>query len=329
LLLLQIHSLSKRLSSRKDTLLYDAMIEREKEKCKFAKVASILIMTIATHTHTQPPPALLVIPKVESLSPTPGPTKLESSTKGPTNSPVFVAVTQRPTTLRPTTLRPTTLRPTAAPVTIEETTQSPTAAPVAKTLAPGALTVTQSPTQPTLACLLEDVVDKPFFVSVRLGLRDYAWLAENSVFQIVLCNDGQEANDLCRATCNNCGPTAAPVTAPAAATRGPTLPPSPAPVAVATTRAPTNAPISAPTNAPITAPTLSLTVTVELRVDRDLILTRSPASAGALDDDASSQSQALAWLESDSTAETLTEERLVQRWVMATLACCAAVGSIR
>jgi hypothetical protein len=61
-------------------------------------------------------------------------------------------------------------------------------------------------------------------------------------------------------------------------------------------------------------------VTLELRVDRDLILTRSPASAGALDDETSSQAQALAWLESDPTAETLTEERLVQRWVMATLA---------
>jgi hypothetical protein len=53
----------------------------------------------------------------------------------------------------------------------------------------------------------------------------------------------------------------------------------------------------------------------------ELILLRSPASAGALADGTTSQSQALEWLVSDSNAlETLSADRLMQRWVMATLA---------
>jgi hypothetical protein len=250
-------------------------------------------------------------------APTAAPTKLKS-TEGPTNSPAVVETGTASPTKSPGFVV-VTQRPTAAPVTIGET-QSPTAVPVAvtTTLAPGSLTVTQSPAsaQPTPACLLGDVVGQPFFVSVRVGLQDCAWLAVNPVFQIIMCVEGLEANDLCRATCNNCGPTSAPITAPTV-TLTPTLSPS---VAVAATQAPTNAPTRAPTNAPTRAPTLSPTVTAELRLERNLILTRSPASAGALNDDTSSQSQALAWLESDPTAETLTEERLVQRWVMATLA---------
>jgi hypothetical protein len=308
------------------------------------------------------PSSLLVSSKVASLSPvtfspsktpTPGPTKLKS-TKGSTNSPAFVLTeTASPTGLRATevptnspifvvlTQLPTTQRPTAAPVMIEEI-QSPTSAPVAATAtaAPVSLTVTQSPASaddPTPAC--EDAVDELFFVSLPLGMRDCTWLAVNPVFQIGLCSDGQEANNVCRATCNNCGLTSAPITAPAA-TSGPTLAPSPPPVAApAPTNAPigtptnapigtptnapigspTNAPIGTPTNAPIGAPTLSPSVAVEL-LARDLILARSPASTGALNNNRSSQSQALAWLESDSTAETLSDELLVQRWVMATFA---------
>jgi hypothetical protein len=239
-----------------------------------------------------------------------------TSTKGPTSSPIGLGATQVPTSSPAfvvVTQRPTTPRPTAVPATVEEL-QSPTAVPV------------------TSACELGDAVDKPFFVSVRLGLRDCVWLAANPVFKLVMCLEGLEANDLCRFTCNNCGPTSVPVVQ---GTSAPTLSPV---AAVVVTLAPTNAPtatplvvtaspVALPTRRPVAPPTrrptLRPTVTepVQLATLQDLILIRSPASAGALNDNTSSQSQALAWLESDSTAvETLSEERLVQRWVMATLA---------
>jgi hypothetical protein len=147
------------------------------------------------------------------MTPTPDPTKLKS-TKGPTNSPaVVVTETESLTGLHATP------GPTNTPVFVVVT-QRPTAVPVAMTttLAPVDLAVAQSPAtaQPTPACLLEDVVGQPFFVSLRVGMRNCTWLSQNPVFQLIMCIDGIEANDLCRATCNNCGPTSAPTTAPTA-----------------------------------------------------------------------------------------------------------------
>jgi hypothetical protein len=79
--------------------------------------------------------------------------------------------------------------------------------PTAPTLSSPPLSFSSS-AQPTPACAFPDAVDIPFLVSIRLGERNCAWLAQNPMFQIVMCVDGVEAFDLCRTTCNNCGPQA-------------------------------------------------------------------------------------------------------------------------
>jgi hypothetical protein len=226
---------------------------------------------------------------VPTLAPSP---KVVVKPSVPTSAPAFALITAKPTGLR------ATLGPSAASVTVN---QSPTAVP-------------GTPTGP--ACELPDANDVLFFVTINVGLQDCAWLANNPIFQIVLCMDGVEANNICRNTCNNCGPTPPPAPIPMSqSTSAPTLTPPPL---VEATLAPTDVPTGTPlvaTSGPTPIP-VSLSVLV-----RDLILSRSPASAAALNGSTTSQARALAWLVSDvSTLETLTEDRAVQRWVMATLA---------
>jgi hypothetical protein len=149
--------------------------------------------TAAPSLSTPAPSPLLATP---ILTPTSSPTKLKS-TEGPTNSPaVAVTVTASPTGLRATP------GPTNSPV-FEIVIQRPTAAPVAVTRTRAPVSRPAS-AQPTPACLREDELGKPFFVNFGLGLQNCSWLAENPVFQILMCVDGLAAYDICRATCNSC-----------------------------------------------------------------------------------------------------------------------------
>jgi len=233
-------------------------------------------------------PAANSLPVVSTLAPSAAPSK-RKSTKSPTRSPIAQDNTQTPTTLSPTA-NPTT----SPPPTIE-----PSAGP----------SVSWQPTaSPSAACTIPDTISIPFFVSVNRGFRDCAWLSDNDNFQSRLCVRGNEAFELCRTTCNNCGPTPTPIVR---RTRSPTLAPSSVAVVLETT---------SPSATAVVTTTPAPTVPLVTSVVRDTILSRSPASNSALQDPNSSQSQALAWLESDPATVGQAESAVVQRFALATLA---------
>jgi hypothetical protein len=270
-------------------------------------------MPVMTVVETQSPsgvpvvatqsPSLLPVPVVATQSPSLLPVPVPvPATQSPSGVSLTVPFTERPISGNPTlSPRPSTPNPTLVPT-----------GPV--TLSP---TVSFRPTLgPTPSCAIPDAFNIPFFVSIRVGLRTCAWLAIAPDFQNTLCLEGLEAYDLCRTTCNNCGPTPAPTFARTSAPTvsfKPTLPPSPLPVDA--TRSPTGQPtVLVVTSGPTTLPAPQATL-------RDFLITRSPRSAQALDDSTTSQSRALVWMENDPNigSLSLTEELFLQRWVMATL----------
>ena len=196
-----------------------------------------------------------------------------------------------------------------------------------------------------------DSPDQSFDAGMNQGMGNCLWLSK-SLFDIDrLCQPGNDAYDLCRETCRNCGPgltpptqlpSATPFSVPSTApsitnvnSEVPSVAPIPlslAPVLSMETTTPSVGPSSSPvaaTAAPITATPVTdapMTAAPVTPVDTlaGVIVSASPESSDRLSMRDSTQSQALEWLRSALDVGTfgavVSDARTVQIWTLATLA---------
>lgn len=191
-----------------------------------------------------------------------------------------------------------------------------------------------------------DSPDQSFDAGMNQGMGNCLWLSK-SLFDIDrLCQPGNDAYDLCRETCRNCGPDLTPPTQLPSATPSTTpstvlstapsiinapsqapIPLSLAPVPSTETTAPSVGPSSSPvaaTAAPITAAPATAVPVTPVDTLAGVIVSASPESSDRLSMRDSTQSQALEWLRSALAVGTfgavVSDARTVQIWTLATLA---------
>lgn len=202
-----------------------------------------------------------------------------------------------------------------------------------------------------------DSLDKSFDAGMNQGMGNCYWLSKSPFDVDRLCQPDNDAYDLCRETCRNCGPNVtipiketafpsiSPTTSPSFPNVTSTVPsvvPSAAPISLSlapsvkneseTTFSPSASPSFLPvavTMAPITeAPITEAPVTEAPVTARDalagIIISASPESSDRLSSAGSAQSQALEWLrsalDSGSFDSSISDARTVQIWTLATFA---------
>jgi hypothetical protein len=206
----------------------------------------------------------------------------------------------------------------------------PTSAPIASEIPS-----TGSPTPEPSAwnrdvCGIDDP-DKLVFLGEGTGDRSCEWLSGRPNVRDQFCQPGLEPFIYCRETCNNCGPAEGDTTDAPTAMPPPTSTPTSEPVMITAfpTRAPTSAPTPAPTLVATIAPVIIATPApiavatpppTGTSTVGSAITNAAPAStAAALQNPASAQSRALAFVENSSATAALSESRIVQQFALATL----------
>ena len=197
-----------------------------------------------------------------------------------------------------------------------------------------------------------DSADMSFDAGMNEGMGNCMWLSKSPFDIDRLCQPDNDAFNLCRETCRNCGPY---VTNPITKTMIPTISPTTAPVMpnitsdtpsgypsaapISLTLAPSNMSLPEATLFPSAGPSLSpvamtlppvteAPVTAAPVTPEDalagIIISASPESADRLVATDSTQSQALGWLrmglDAGTFGTTVSDARTVQIWTLATFA---------
>ena len=167
-----------------------------------------------------------------------------------------------------------------------------------------------------------------FPVGENAGFENCDWLAASPFEVTRLCQPDQEAYQLCRETCRNCGPVVdvTPTPSQTPTTGKPSDPPSMPPTlsfapTVLLSSIPSVGP-SSPTEAPATQEPDSVEPSVQASLEQ-VLLAASPSSEEMLFTSGSPQARALEWLQftlNNGLSNDVSNDRLVQLWSLATFA---------